>query len=100
MKRVSLINILWGVAISLAVLHLKTFCVLSLSRYDYGLIREKVMENSDHGRKKRFFFVSQTYLFFVTQVNDEITIRTFRIFGFPMTTFRGELRTGEISGVI
>lgn len=99
MRRISLLNILLGVAICLAVLHLKTFFVLSLSRYDYNLIREKVIANSENGQKKHFFFVSKTYLFFVTQANDEIIIRIFRIFGLPMMTFRGDLKTGDISEV-
>lgn len=95
MKRISLRNVLWGVAVGLAVLTLKSRFLPCASRQDWEAIQEKVIASSDNNRKEKFFFVFKHYIFFVTKKDEEVVVRVFRIFGLPMATFRYDATTRD-----
>lgn len=95
MKRISLLNVLWGVAAALAVLTLKPWFLPRASRQDWEAIQKKVIVSSDNNRKEKFFFVFKHYIFFVTKKNEEVVVRVFRLFGLPMATFRYDATTRD-----
>lgn len=98
MKRISLRNVLWGVAAGLAVLNVMPILKLwplHVSRQDWEAIQEKVIASSDNNRKEKFFFVFKHYIFFVTKKDEDVVVRVFRIFGLPMVTFRYDATTRD-----
>lgn len=96
MKSVSPMNIALGVLVGIAIIYLKIFMYFSIACPNLDVIREKVIKRSTNNQEDNFFFLFKTYIFFVTRQDDEITVRIFRIIGFPVMTLQGDLRTGEI----
>lgn len=99
MKKVSLLNVVLGVAVGVTVLNLKADFLPYASPHDWKVFQERVIEHSNNNRKDKFFFVFKHYIFFVSKTEGAIVVRVFRIFGLPMMTCRCDL-SGEACGTL